>query len=137
MRSIKYLCLLLPILLLAACGDDEEEGSETPPCQDKLTQDWQVDEYTVGAQDQSTQNVRVSFTASDYTLVLPQVNEFGTSGNWETNENCTEITLTDADGNELKMSTDLSVNNQLTLMFEYSNFKEQPVAYRIVLVSNS
>ena len=129
---MKYYWPLL-VLLLTACGDDEGGGSETPPCQDKITQTWKVIEYTVGGQPQSTQNAEVAFTATEYTLRLAGVKEFGTSGSWKTNENCTEITLTDSDGNQLEMRTDLSVDNQMILTFEYGNFKEQSIMYRIVL----
>ena len=134
MRSIKYLWVLLPVMLLAACNGPKPP--EPPPCKDKITQDWKVDEYTVEGQDQSITNVTVSFTGDKYTLRLPEITEFGSTGTWTTNEDCSKITLDDG-SNQLVLTTDLSDEGRMVLTFARNNFKEASVSYRIVLVSNS
>lgn len=123
------------LLLVTACVDN---GEEDPPaeasCQEEITQNWQVQDYQVAGQSQSTTNVQVRFTATEYTLLLPEITEFGSSGTWTVNDDCSRLILDDGD-EQLTVSTDLSTDNQLVLTFQRSNFKQESVAYRIALVA--
>ncbi|MGB3779135.1 MAG: hypothetical protein WA960_12305 [Tunicatimonas sp.] len=125
------------LLIAASCvngGDDDDPPNETS-CQENIARNWQVQDYQVAGQSQPITNVQVRFTATEYTLLLPEVDEFGSTGSWTTNDNCSRLTLDDGD-EELNVSIDLSADGQLVLTFQRSNFKQDPVAYRITLVTN-
>lgn len=141
-NNILYLSLILLLFGICACDNDDEPDDPTTPTPtedsvtvDIVTQNWQVDETTADSTTISPQNVQFSLTEGmEYTLLIPGLNTFGTTGTWIFNSNKTAIILDD--GNIEVTAKIISIDeNQMVLEFEYDNFKGQSVTYRITLDS--
>ena len=140
MRINEIWFIICIVLVMFACdeGDDPPPENETDWFEVVSSANWRVDQATAtqSSQSENVQNVQVDFSSGgQYTLLIPGISDFESSGAWTINEEGTRVIFNDGSQEIMAQSTIEADGSRMVLTFEWSNFKAQTVTYRIVLTS--
>ncbi|WKN32478.1 hypothetical protein PZB74_03840 [Porifericola rhodea] len=138
--------LIFALIGLYACKESEDPDDQVTPEPDTVvisdtfvSSPWRVEGVTANDTSKSTQNVQITFdTNKQYTLILPWLQNFGSTGSWTLDKTTEPPTIRLDDGNTEMLVKVIDLDkDSMTIEFISNNYKGREVKYQLSLKSSA